>query len=216
MEYVQFRSAFRGFRKEDVVTFLDRYTKEKEQQLLALREENQELRTQLEQKCELAESDTECLEAPIAMPQEVCGEKEQAELLAQTQRADALQTENELLKEQLAQVTCRNADLDAELQALRLCLQEKQAASLSEKELAVYRRAEQTERLARQRATRICKEIDDTLNSGSRQSERDTLELQRMARCLQEQAELLQQSVDGFRLHYRNIGEALREIAEKP
>lgn len=236
MDYVQFRTAFRGFHKEDVVTFIDRFTKEKEQKIAALKEENDQLRNMLirsSRKPEEAageEKSESAIDAPISLPQEAASDEKAEQLQVKldelTEKINALQCEKDALyaqKEslcaQLSEITEKNEALVAEKQELSRRLEEKSAAqpeSCTERELAAYRRAEETERLARERAARIYKEIDEALNNGSRQSEIDTNELMRIAQSVNEDVARLQQKVGDFRENYRSIGQVLREVGEKP
>lgn len=296
MDYVQFRTSIRGFNKEDVVTFIDKFTKEKEAQIEALKEENEQLRTMLvwsakkpatpkEEKTvaenvasELVDAiadtpvpegiDAEAavpaeLDAPIDLPvdpqtndaleqlraelsaanernaqleqklaalndrnaslvseQQSCGEM-QAELNSLNDRNGALASEKELLEHRLAELTAQNNALLSEKDALTNALQQKrseeaQGPDYAELELAAYRRAEETERLARERANRIYAEIEEALNNGSRQSEIDTNELLEIARSVNDDVAKLQEKVGTFRENYRAIGDTLREVGNKP
>lgn len=245
MDYVQFRTSFRGFNKEDVVTFIDIFTKEKETQVAALQAENEQLRTMLmwsakkpeppkEEKTavdnvadglEEAVADMPApdgIDAPIDLPQ-VNEEVEhlQAELGALNERNSALLSEKELLEQRLNELSAQNSTLLSEKQTLTAALQKnenagQQTPDYSGLELAAYRRAEETERLARERANRIYAEIEEALNNGSKQSEIDTNELMKIAQSVNEDVARLQEKVGAFRENYRAIGDTLREVGSKP
>lgn len=272
MDYVQFRTSIRGFNKEDVVTFIDKFTKEKEAQIEALKEENEQLRTMLvwsakkpatpKEEKTVAENvaselvdviadtpvpdgiDAEAavpaeLDAPIDLPVDPqtneALEQLRAELSAANERNAQLEqklaafndrnaslvSEKELLEHRLAELTAQNNAPLSEKDALTNALQQKrseeaQAPDYAELELAAYRRAEETERLARERANRIYAEIEEALNNGSRQSEIDTNELLEIARSVNDDVTKLQEKVGTFRENYRAIGDTLREVGNKP
>lgn len=332
MDYVQFRTSFRGFNKEDVVTFIDTFTKEKENQIAALQAENEQLRTMLvwsskkpetpKEEKTVAENvadglveaiaDTPApegfeapaadeLDAPIGLPtepqaneeidrlqaeiassnernsgleeelaalkaryaeleqelaivsgrnaelvaekkshddevaaltdrnnadlasaQQSCGDL-QAELDALNERNSALASEKELLEQRLEELASQNDALLSEKASLADALEQKQneqadsqAPDYGELELAAYRRAEETERLARERANRIYAEIEEALNNGSQQSEIDTNELLEIAQSVNDNVTKLQEKVGCFRENYRAIGDTLREVGNKP
>lgn len=272
MDYVQFRTSFRGFNKEDVVTFIDKFTKEKEAQIEALKEENEQLRTMLAWSAKKPETPKEEkivaenvadeivdaiadtpvpdeinaeaaapaeLDAPIDLPVEPQANEAvsqlQAELAAVNERNaqleaqlaelndrnGALASEKELLEQRLSELSAQNDARLSEKAALTDALQQKQseqpqAPDYAELELAAYRRAEETERLARERANRIYAEIEEALNNGSQQSEIDTNELLEIARSVNDDVAKLQEKVGCFRENYRAIGDTLREVGNKP
>lgn len=332
MDYVQFRTSFRGFNKEDVVTFIDTFTKEKENQIAALQAENEQLRTMLvwsskkldtpKEEKTVAENvadgfaeaiaDTpatdgveapaaDALDAPIGLPTEPQANEElerlqaeiasandrnarleeeltalnsrygeletelaaisgrNAELLAEKQSYDdevaalndrnntdlasaqqscgdlqaelnvlndrnsALISEKELLEQRIEELASQNDALLSEKASLTDALERMQNAETdsqtpdyAELELAAYRRAEETERLARERANRIYAEIEEALNNGSQQSEIDTNELLEIARSVNDDVAKLQEKVGCFRENYRAIGDTLREVGSKP
>ena len=134
-----FRSAFHGFNREDVVRYIEYTSNKHADQLNQLRGENQNL---------LNELDT--LRAAMA---------KQAELVAQLEAAQAQLTDaNAQLEAAKAQ---READ-QAELADLR-----EQAANsakaLAREELEAYRRAEQAERAAKERAAQLYRQATGTL-----------------------------------------------------
>ena len=134
-----FRGAFHGFNREDVVRYIEYTSNKHADQLNQLRGENQNL---------LNELDT--LRAAMA---------KQAELVAQLEAAQAqLADANAQLEAAKAQ---READ-QAELADLR-----EQAANsakaLAREELEAYRRAEQAERAAKERAAQLYRQATGTL-----------------------------------------------------
>ena len=134
-----FRGAFHGFNREDVVRYIEYTSNKHADQLNQLRGENQNL---------LNELDT--LRAAMA---------KQAELVAQLEAAQAqLADANAQLEAAKAQ---READ-QVELEQLR-----EQAAgaaqALAKEELEAYRRAEKAERAAKERAAQLYRQATGTL-----------------------------------------------------
>lgn len=120
-----FRSAFNGFHRTDVVQFIQRLTAEHERETRLLKEENERLVKELESVRE---------------------------------NAAALQLANETLTEELSKAAeaapaeAPPADLEAPMlppQSVAVAA----PSDFNEMELAAYRRAEMTERMARERAT---------------------------------------------------------------
>ena len=115
-----FRSAFNGFHRTDVVQFIQRLTAEHEREVRLMKEENERLLQ---------------------------------ELSAVRESVTALQNANETLTEELSRATAPKAT-----PALDAPLPTPQTAAIAapvdfnELELAAYRRAEMTERMARERA----------------------------------------------------------------
>ena len=119
-ENQSFRTAFRGFNREDVVNYIEYINNRYQAELSRLRTENQTLR-----------------EARQSQPD-----------------ADRIQA----LEEELSQT---KQELE---QAKQNLTKAKQADTAStEAELAIYRRAERTERMARERAVQLCGQAGNAL-----------------------------------------------------
>ena len=127
-----FRSAFNGFNREDVVHYLEYLNSKHTAEVNQLTSEADYLRTKLESR-----SDT----------------PDQAEAIA------ALTEERDALLEQVAQLTQRCAALEAHLSAPA----EAAPAVSAAEELEAYRRAERTERMARERAELVYHQINGVL-----------------------------------------------------
>ena len=147
-----FRSAFNGFNREDVVHYLEYINTKHNNQIGQLTAENQELRTALEQK-----------------PQE-----------DQTELVESLQNQCAELTEQLEAEKSRCAELTEQLEALKArceALTENVPAapaapsdtisSLASEELEAYRRAERIEREARERADLVYFQANGVLREAS-------------------------------------------------
>ncbi len=120
-----FRGAFNGFNREDVVRYIEYTNTKHNDQLNQLRSENQALLKELE-----------TLRAAVA---------EQGNLSAQ-----------------LAELTAQREADQAELQQLRAQAADS-AQALAKEELEAYRRAEKTERAARERAAQLYRQATGTL-----------------------------------------------------
>ena len=147
-----FRSAFNGFNREDVVHYLEYINTKHNNQIAQLTSENQELRTTLEQNA--AEDQTELVES--------------------------LQIQCEELTQQLESEKARCAQLAAQLEELRSrCKALSQQApaptpdpaevmsTLASEELESYRRAERIEREARERADLVYFQANGVLKEAS-------------------------------------------------
>ena len=147
-----FRSAFNGFNREDVVHYLEYINTKHNNQIAQLTAENQELRTALEQN----------------------------PLEDQTELVESLQNQCAELTEQLDAERSRAAELSAQLEALQAQLEalSRQAASapatptevmsaLAAEELESYRRAERIEREARERAELVYFQANGVLKEAS-------------------------------------------------
>jgi TolA-binding protein len=125
--FQNFRSAFNGFKREDVVRYIEYM--------------NNKHNSQVEQ----LNSQIQLLQAELAQSKEI--------------RNDELST-------QLESAQARCAQLEAQLEQ---CKQESasQAAVHAESELEIYRRAERTERMARERAAQIYNQANAVLSEAT-------------------------------------------------
>lgn len=131
-----FRTAVRGFNRTDVVQFIQQQTSEHEKNMRVLRDENRLL------KENIADAEAECQ----ALISEKRGLQEEVAVLRG--RLAALEEKNAALTE-AAEAMERNggATLDSPIAPSPML-----PNSYDEMELAAYRRAEMTERMARERA----------------------------------------------------------------
>jgi len=160
-----FRSAFNGFNREDVVHYLEYINTKHNNQLSQLTSENQELRAALQQK-----------------PAE-----DQADLVK------TLQIQCSELTAQLESERSRCAELTAQLEALQarceeLAAQPAPAAApaetmnaLASEELEAYRRAERIEREARERAELVYFQANGVLTEASAKVDGISAEITDMA-----------------------------------
>lgn len=158
-----FRTAFSGFHKEDVVQYLEYINNKYTNHVNQLTAEAQELRTQLE---------------AMGNPSE-----EQAQLLAQVQQErDALAAQLE--EERAARIALE--EKYTQLQAQQVTIPEepvpaKEAAPLASEELEAYRRAERMEREAKERADLVYYQANNVLTETTTKVEAIAGEITEMA-----------------------------------
>lgn len=149
---MNFRSALNGFNRTDVVQFLQGLTTEHERELRSIQEENARLQEEL---------------SAVRAEAETAAETAKAETEAAKAEGEAARAEVEAAKQALAEKCAELDETKALMDSLRVDAAKQPAldapmspASLSptppsdfnEMELAAYRRAEMTERIARERA----------------------------------------------------------------
>lgn len=143
-----FRSAFNGFNREDVVHYLEYLNNKYQNQINQLTAENEELRTRLEQQPDPAQKElVQSLQAECAA------------LTSQLEESEAART---ALEARLAQ----EAKEDAPAEAAAPAAEEVKTPDISE-ELAAYRRAERIEREAKERAELVYFQANSVLTEAS-------------------------------------------------
>ena len=166
-----FRSAFNGFNREDVVHYLEYINAKHSNQINQLTSENQELRSRVQQPAE-----------------------DQSELVAQ------LQAQCAELTAQLEAEKNRCAELTEQLEALQTTGQEQAAPAetmsvLASEELEAYRRAERIEREARERAELVYFQANGVLTEASAKVDTISSDITDMADQVMRQLTQLQVAV---------------------
>ena len=150
-----FRSAFNGFNREDVVRYIEFLNSKHAAEITQLRSEIQFLSTKEEKPAvvETVQEDTAPLTERIA--------QQEAQISEVSGRCGALEEEVSALKAEKEQLVAEKAELEEQLAALR---QENEAhkARIAD-ELEAYRRAERMERLANERAEQLCQQVNGVL-----------------------------------------------------
>ena len=172
----QFRNALHGYNREDVVNFIDRMTREHEEALAQLQEQNTQLRQQLDETAE-------------ALANAVDNERAAEDLeLAKAQISDLL-TKNEALEDRIRELETAQPEPQAqkarepELPSVDSTTQEQDepippvaevlpvnvapSKDYTELELAAYRRAELAERLARERAADVYRQVQSVFQQAN-------------------------------------------------
>lgn len=180
-----FRSAFNGFNREDVVDYISYITTKHETEVNELRGEIDTL-----------SKDLEAVRSESGSQEDL--EQENAEQKAQI---EALEQENEAQKEQIAQ-------LQEQLEAQKEQLAQNQTSTspAAEKkpervpswneELNAYRRAESTERRARERVARMYDKANGVLAEASTQLGTSAGDLGTLAEEVQKNLEIFRQALD--------------------
>ena len=145
-----FRSAFNGFNREDVVHYLEYINTKHNNQISQLSAENQELRTALEQRPE--EDHTELVESL----QNQC-----------TDLTEQLEAERNRCAELTARLEALQAQYDALSQQTPPAEPAEVMSALATEELEAYRRAERIEREARERAELVYFQANGVLKEAS-------------------------------------------------
>ena len=170
-----FRKAFNGFNKEDVVQYLEYINTKHSNQLNQLTAENQELRAAAQQ--------------PALDLQEL---------------VDSLQAQCAELAAQLEAEKSANAELTGKLEALQTRCQELEQAEvpaadalsvLASEELETYRRAERIEREARERADLVYYQANGVLSEATAKVEGISSDITDMADQVMRQLTQLQMAV---------------------
>ena len=217
-----FRSAFNGFNREDVVHYLE-YLNSKHTSLVnQLSQEADNLRQKLNLAADAIATDSSRAEQIVALESERDALKAQlAEALQAAENADAAraaaEAECEALRQQLCTAPAANED---EVVALRLQLAQAQekCAGLEarlqnntsanvEKELEAYRRAERIERLARERADQLYRQTNGVLADASLKVDQVASDIGGIADQVLSQLQVLQQAVTGSK-------QALKDAAD--
>lgn len=153
-----FRSAFNGFNREDVVRYIDFLNTKHASEIAQLNSELEFLRARQpqEQPEPAAAEDDAVIEEQAGRIRELfdrCREQEE--------KLDALESENADLTAQLENAIAEADQLRAQLE--NASQQQVSFKSRMEEELEAYRRAERTERLARERAERMYQQANGAL-----------------------------------------------------
>lgn len=143
----KFRSAFNGFNREDVASYLEYLNSKHTAQVNQLTSEADFLRSKLEEA------------------QPGCDQSETISALEQER--DALRSQLAALQEQYALLQERCAELEEANNTPAVCAPAPAASCSAAEELEIYRRAERTERLARERADLIYRQTNGVLNQAS-------------------------------------------------
>ncbi len=170
-----FRNALGGFHKEDVVHYIEYLNSKHSSQINQLTSEAEELRAKLK-ALEAAASDNKEKDALEAR----CGEL--------TVALDQAKQDKSALEAQLAQQAQEIARLNAQMA--------EREQSLATKELEAYRRAEQAERLAKERADAIYQQAAGTLAQATTQVDQAAATFRQIADQVSGQMSKLQQAVD--------------------
>jgi chromosome segregation ATPase len=209
-EQQNFRTAFSGFNREDVVRYLEYLNNKHASEISQLNSEIEYLRSQ---------SGAESISDPV-LPANPIFEHQ----AAQIQELTDLCTEKEA---SLAQLTAENETLkaeisrkDAELEALKAeneqLRQSKPAASRMEDELEVYRRAERVERRAKERAELVYHRVNGTLADATCKVEDAAVLIGEMSEKVLSQLSQLQSAVTDSKAALKDAADTMYALRPEP
>ncbi len=190
-----FRSAFNGFNREDVVRYIEYMNQQHTAQINELNAELEFLRSKLAAPAEL----------DPAIAKRLDDYKEQVQILEN--RCDTLEQERDAARnagtDASLEEKCR--ELEARCEALTLerdaAIAEKEAAAAVQAgaELEAYRRAERTERVARERAEQIYHQVNGVLSDATVKVDEAASQLGDMSEQFLSRLDALRAAVDGSR-----------------
>ena len=191
-----FRSAFNGFNREDVVHFIEYLNAKHDAQVAQLNAELELLRTQAATRQEdpamaeeLEEARNACAELQAQLEskdQELAQLRQQLEEAAQEQPAQAEIRENPVNTE----LEARCAELERQLEVYR---------NTPDRELEAYRRAERTERIARERAEQVYRQVNGALADATVRVDETYIQIGGLTEQVNRQLQELQEAVTGSR-----------------
>ena len=214
-----FRTALHGFNREDVVEYIESMTFEQEKERRSLQDANLRLVAQLDE----ANAALEQARQDPALQEEL--DKAKADLANLNEQLTAAQAE-------IVSLTTKNRALEAELNQLRdkgtattlsapippvaeVLPQQNPPRDYSELELAAYRRAEVTERLARERTAEVYRQVRAVFSSASARIETGKSDLDQLTRTLQLDINQLLQLLSSIRSSYSEAEQSFQAVSEK-
>ena len=209
-EQQNFRTAFSGFNREDVVRYLEYLNNKHASEISQLNSEIEYLRSQsgaesISDSVLPANPIFEHQSAQIQELTDLCTEKEAS--LAQ------LTAENETLKAEISRKDAELEALKAENEQLR---QSKPAASRMEDELEVYRRAERVERRAKERAELVYHRVNGTLADATCKVEDAAVLIGEMSEKVLSQLSQLQSAVTDSKAALKDAADTMYALRPEP
>ena len=214
-----FRSALNGFNREDVVHYIEYLNANHNSELQQLSAEMDLLRNSaaapdLSEQLQAAQEEVYALHIRLNEKIDALDDlQERFEKLKAAPQSTAVVVD----EEEINRLQLRCKELEEQLQAAQDARRQAEAArdaaavtavsSRMEQELETYRRAERTERIARERAEQIYHKTNGVLSQATIQVDGAACEIGEMADHVVEQLKLLQQAVLGSR-------QALADAAE--
>ena len=190
---LNFRSSLHGFNRQDVANYLEYLNNRHAAQVNQLNTDLEALRRQAE--------------APAEDPQRAaletrCQELEQQLSIARQERDEAL-AQREAAEQKLA-----SARQDREEALLRSCGEKLEA----NRELEAYRRAERTERVARERAEQVYSETGTVLTQASNRIEAALRQMTGISQQVTGQLDTLQTAIASSRLALQDAAQTIDKL----
>lgn len=204
-----FRAAFNGFNREDVVNYISFMTSRHETQVNELRSEAEELRTRIGElerdgeKAALLEQEMKALQEALEEKNSLVevAEAAQEQLDAMwTEKKTEMEAEAERLNRELETRDARIAQLEAELAELRGAVTQTRKTENTSRwteELNAYRRAESAERRARERVNQMYDRASGALADASVRVEQTAQQVAELAAKVEADLALLMEAISG-------------------
>lgn len=188
-----FRSSLHGFNRQDVANYLEYLNNRHAAQVNQLNTDLEELRRQVQ--------------TPAADPQRLilesrCRELEQQLRQAQSERDEALAQKEGALRK------LEDARKDREDALLRVSGEKLDA----NRELEAYRRAERTERVARERAEQVYSETGTVLTQASNRIDTALRQMTGISRQVSTQLDTLQAAISSSRLALQDAADTIEKL----
>ena len=188
-----FRSSLHGFNRQDVANYLEYLNNRHAAQVNQLNTDLEELRRQVQ--------------TPAADPQRLilesrCRELEQQLRQAQSERDEALAQKEEALRK------LEDARKDREDALLRVSGEKLDA----NRELEAYRRAERTDRVARERAEQVYSETGTVLTQASNRIDTALRQMTGISRQVSTQLDTLQAAISSSRLALQDAADTIEKL----
>lgn len=190
---LNFRSSLHGFNRQDVANYLEYLNNRHAAQVNQLNTDLEALRRQAEAPAE--DPQRTALEAR-------CRELEQQLSIARKERDEAL-AQREAAEQKLA-----SARQDREDALLRSCGEKLEA----NRELEAYRRAERTERMARERAEQVYSETGTVLTQASNRIEAALRQMTGISQQVTGQLDTLQTAIASSRLALQDAAQTIDKL----
>lgn len=190
---LNFRSSLHGFNRQDVANYLEYLNNRHAAQVNQLNTDLEALRRQAEASAE--DPQRAALEAR-------CRELEQQLSIARKERDEAL-AQREAAEQKLA-----SARQDREEALLRSCGEKLEA----NRELEAYRRAERTERMARERAEQVYSETGTVLTQASNRIEAALRQMTGISQQVTGQLDTLQTAIASSRLALQDAAQTIDKL----
>ena len=220
-DQTQFRAALHGFNREDVVAYIDRLNQEHEEILARLREENQQLQQRLEEANQaLAEAEgKESLEQELNLAKAQIADlsAKAEELEARNQELEAAAAQAAEATEELPEARPVTQDLAEPIPPVPQVLPVNVAPSkdYTELELAAYRRAELAERLARERASDVYRQVQSVFNHANTKLDTGKSDLEQLTGTLREDVNQLLNLLNNIHSAYDEAEQSFAEVSER-
>jgi len=219
-EMTQFRAALHGYNREDVVSYIDRLTREHEDALRRLQERNDQLRAELNEANEAlaAAGDNAETEKALSDAQTLIADlrARNAEL---EEQCEALNAQLEQREEETPDTVPMpiNQDLEAPIPPVMevLPVELQPSKDYTELELAAYRRAELAERMARERAGEVYRQIQSVFGQANAKLDTGRSDLEELSRKLTGDINDMLSLLTNLNGSYRQAEASFAEIGER-